>query len=301
MLRSTSGGRNRTNDRRNDAQRAGQRARHRADRGRCRTGRDHQVADQHRRHRADHRASVKAHSAKWPGSPTASWTQTRNRELGDTGALLSDVIAKAKGLDPAELQKTDFITRHVRWHAAADLPLPVEVPDRRGPDRRASRSSSKSASISCAATSPCSTACTTRPRSRSATSTPIIAAGKAFADDYKRTASWSTLQATAAKPAARRQPGPDGRAGLPGCGAGARPAGEAGALPAAGAPDRHPAAAADPHRPERRHDADREPAGLDQPHHPGRGSRRWCCCSASPASRRRWRCRRRSPTPPTRC
>src|SRR5215470_8228156 len=37
--------------------------------------------------------------------------QTKNRELGDTGALLTDVIAKAKALDPADLQKQDFITR----------------------------------------------------------------------------------------------------------------------------------------------------------------------------------------------
>lgn len=37
--------------------------------------------------------------------------QTRNRELGDTGDLLSDIIAKAKGLDPADLQKSDFFTR----------------------------------------------------------------------------------------------------------------------------------------------------------------------------------------------
>jgi len=37
--------------------------------------------------------------------------QTRNRELGDTGELLSDIIAKAKGLDPADLQKADLITR----------------------------------------------------------------------------------------------------------------------------------------------------------------------------------------------
>jgi uncharacterized protein YaaN involved in tellurite resistance len=37
--------------------------------------------------------------------------QTRNRELGDTGDLLSDIIAKAKGLDPSQLQKADFITR----------------------------------------------------------------------------------------------------------------------------------------------------------------------------------------------
>ncbi len=37
--------------------------------------------------------------------------QTRNRELGDTGALLSDIIAKAKGLDPAQLQKQDIFTR----------------------------------------------------------------------------------------------------------------------------------------------------------------------------------------------
>jgi uncharacterized protein YaaN involved in tellurite resistance len=29
--------------------------------------------------------------------------QTKNRELGDTGELLSDVIAKARGLDPADL------------------------------------------------------------------------------------------------------------------------------------------------------------------------------------------------------
>lgn len=38
-------------------------------------------------------------------------SQARNRELGDTGALLSDVIAKAKGLDPAALTKQDFLTR----------------------------------------------------------------------------------------------------------------------------------------------------------------------------------------------
>ena len=37
--------------------------------------------------------------------------QTRNKDMGDTGALLSDVIAKAKGLDPADLQKADFISR----------------------------------------------------------------------------------------------------------------------------------------------------------------------------------------------
>ena len=37
--------------------------------------------------------------------------QTRNRELGDTGELLSDIIAKAKGLDPADLQKSGFLTR----------------------------------------------------------------------------------------------------------------------------------------------------------------------------------------------
>lgn len=37
--------------------------------------------------------------------------QTRNRELGDTGELLSDIIAKAKGLDPADLQKADIFTR----------------------------------------------------------------------------------------------------------------------------------------------------------------------------------------------
>jgi uncharacterized protein YaaN involved in tellurite resistance len=37
--------------------------------------------------------------------------QTKNRELGDTGELLSDVIAKAKGLDPADLQKADFLSR----------------------------------------------------------------------------------------------------------------------------------------------------------------------------------------------
>ena len=37
--------------------------------------------------------------------------QTRNREMGDTGELLSDIIAKAKGLDPADLQKADVFTR----------------------------------------------------------------------------------------------------------------------------------------------------------------------------------------------
>jgi uncharacterized protein YaaN involved in tellurite resistance len=38
-------------------------------------------------------------------------SQAQNRELGDTGALLTDVIAKAKGLDPASLQKADIFTR----------------------------------------------------------------------------------------------------------------------------------------------------------------------------------------------
>ncbi len=37
--------------------------------------------------------------------------QTRNRELGDTGELLSDIIAKAKGLDPADLQKAGFLAK----------------------------------------------------------------------------------------------------------------------------------------------------------------------------------------------
>ncbi len=37
--------------------------------------------------------------------------QTKNRELGDTGVLLSDIISKAEGLDPMELQKQDFFTR----------------------------------------------------------------------------------------------------------------------------------------------------------------------------------------------
>jgi uncharacterized protein YaaN involved in tellurite resistance len=34
--------------------------------------------------------------------------QTQNRELGDTGKLLTDIIAKAKGLDPAAMQKKGF-------------------------------------------------------------------------------------------------------------------------------------------------------------------------------------------------
>ena len=37
--------------------------------------------------------------------------QTKNRELGDTGELLSDIIAKAKGLDPADLQNAGFLTK----------------------------------------------------------------------------------------------------------------------------------------------------------------------------------------------
>lgn len=37
--------------------------------------------------------------------------QTRNKDMGDTGKLLLDVIEKARGLDPAELQKSGFIER----------------------------------------------------------------------------------------------------------------------------------------------------------------------------------------------
>jgi uncharacterized protein YaaN involved in tellurite resistance len=37
--------------------------------------------------------------------------QTKNKELGDTGELLSDIIAKAKGLDPATLENAGFFER----------------------------------------------------------------------------------------------------------------------------------------------------------------------------------------------
>jgi uncharacterized protein YaaN involved in tellurite resistance len=37
--------------------------------------------------------------------------QTRNKDMGDTGRLLLDVIEKARGLDPAELQKAGFFER----------------------------------------------------------------------------------------------------------------------------------------------------------------------------------------------
>ena len=38
-------------------------------------------------------------------------SQTKNREMGDTGNLLTDIITKAKGLDPADLQKAGFFSR----------------------------------------------------------------------------------------------------------------------------------------------------------------------------------------------
>jgi hypothetical protein len=69
--------------------------------------------------------------------------QTRNRELGDTGALLTDIIDKAKGLDPAERRST------------------------------ASRWSWKSGSISCGAISRYWMGCATRRKPRSAISIPI--------------------------------------------------------------------------------------------------------------------------------
>jgi uncharacterized protein YaaN involved in tellurite resistance len=37
--------------------------------------------------------------------------QTQNRDLGTTGELLSDILAKARGLDPAKLKDGGFITR----------------------------------------------------------------------------------------------------------------------------------------------------------------------------------------------
>jgi len=37
--------------------------------------------------------------------------QTQNRELGATGKLLSDILAKARGLDPATLKDAGFLTR----------------------------------------------------------------------------------------------------------------------------------------------------------------------------------------------
>lgn len=37
--------------------------------------------------------------------------QTRNKDMGDTGKLLLDVIEKARGLDPAEVQNAGFLAR----------------------------------------------------------------------------------------------------------------------------------------------------------------------------------------------
>jgi len=37
--------------------------------------------------------------------------QTQNRELGNTGKLLSDVLGKARGLDPASLKDANFVSR----------------------------------------------------------------------------------------------------------------------------------------------------------------------------------------------
>src|SRR5215475_12260170 len=37
--------------------------------------------------------------------------QTQNRELGPTGKLLSDILAKARGLDPASLKEGGFLAR----------------------------------------------------------------------------------------------------------------------------------------------------------------------------------------------
>jgi uncharacterized protein YaaN involved in tellurite resistance len=38
-------------------------------------------------------------------------SQTQNRELGTTGKLLSDILGKARGLDPADLKDSGFFTR----------------------------------------------------------------------------------------------------------------------------------------------------------------------------------------------
>ena len=37
--------------------------------------------------------------------------QTQNRELGPTGKLLSDILGKARGLDPASLKEGGFLAR----------------------------------------------------------------------------------------------------------------------------------------------------------------------------------------------
>jgi uncharacterized protein YaaN involved in tellurite resistance len=37
--------------------------------------------------------------------------QTQNRELGNTGKLLSDILGKARGLDPASLRDANFVSR----------------------------------------------------------------------------------------------------------------------------------------------------------------------------------------------
>ena len=37
--------------------------------------------------------------------------QTRNKDMGDTGKLLLDVIEKARGLDPAEIKEAGFLGR----------------------------------------------------------------------------------------------------------------------------------------------------------------------------------------------
>ncbi len=92
--------------------------------------------------------------------------QTKNRELGDTGALLTDIIAKAKGLDPAKLEEAGFFERLMGSLERRILKFRDAFRGSLGTDRIHLHRAGEAQGRACAATSRCSISCMKRPRNR---------------------------------------------------------------------------------------------------------------------------------------
>jgi uncharacterized protein YaaN involved in tellurite resistance len=164
--------------------------------------------------------------------------QTKNKELGDTGELLTDIIAKAKGLDPAALEQAGFFERllgslerrilkfRARFEEVSGQieGLCLELEKRKEGLRRdialldQLHDETQTSILSLSA---------------------YIEAGKAFADQYEK----DELPKLKAAIDGAKTGGSDGLLQAQSY----QDAAQARFLSAAGAPDRHPAIAADPH------------------------------------------------------
>jgi len=93
-------------------------------------------------------------------------SEVRNKDMGQAGQLLTDILLKAKNLDPASLKEKGFLGGLFGSAQARLERFKEEFQDVAGQIDRTGCSST-STRTRCAATSPSSMICTSRPRIRS--------------------------------------------------------------------------------------------------------------------------------------